>query len=164
MSAIEKIESLVPDTAKDMNIRVLIVDDSRLQRKIISASLLRRGYDVREADSGVSALTVCAEWPPDVVLSDWMMPEMDGLEFCQKFKALPREGYGYFILLTSKSAKDEVAQGLQCGADDFLTKPVNGLELRARLAAGERIIQMQCALLDQTHIFFRNLGAIADSA
>ena len=86
VSAIEKIESLVPDTAKDMNIRVLIVDDSRLQRKIISASLLRRGYDVREADSGVSALTVCAEWPPDVVLSDWMMPEMDGLEFCQKSK------------------------------------------------------------------------------
>jgi sigma-B regulation protein RsbU (phosphoserine phosphatase) len=157
VSAIEKIESLVPDTAKDMNIRVLIVDDSRLQRKIISASLLRRGYDVREADSGVSALTVCAEWPPDVVLSDWMMPEMDGLEFCQTFKALPREGYGYFILLTSKSAKDEVAQGLQCGADDFLTKPVNGLELRARLAAGERIIQMQRALLDQTHIVSETL-------
>mgnify|MGYP000563146669 CR=1 FL=1 len=152
MSAALQIEEQVGPLENRSKTKVLIVDDSRLQRKIISASLLRLGYEVKEADSGNSALEICEFWPPDLVLSDWMMPGMDGLEFCQAFKALPREGYGYFILLTSKSAKDEVAQGLQGGADDFLTKPVNGLELRARLAAGERIIEMQRALSAQTKI------------
>ncbi len=68
---------------------------------------------------------------------------MTGLEFCRAFRALPREGYGYFILLTSKSEKTEVADGLDGGADDFLTKPVTADELRARLRAGERILAMQ---------------------
>lgn len=86
-----------------------------------------------------------------------MMPGMDGIEFCRSFKALDREGYGYFILLTSKSGKQEVAEGLQCGADDFLSKPVNGIELRARLTAGERIVKMQSDLLDQKRIVSETL-------
>jgi len=77
------------------------------------------------------------------VISDWMMPGMDGLEFCKAFRAMKRNSYGYFILLTSKSDKDEVAKGLDNGADDFLTKPVNPAELRARLTAGERILSME---------------------
>jgi sigma-B regulation protein RsbU (phosphoserine phosphatase) len=143
--------------AESSQIKVLIVDDSKLQRKIISASLLRMGYEVREADSGQTALDICEIWQPDLVLSDWMMPGMDGIEFCRSFKALDREGYGYFILLTSKSGKEEVAEGLQCGADDFLSKPVNGIELRARLTAGERIVKMQSDLLDQKRIVSETL-------
>lgn len=138
-----------PDAAP---LRVLIVDDSRLQRRILSASLARMGYTVKEADSGKSALEVCEEWPPDLVLSDWMMPEMNGLEFCQRFKSLPREGYGYFVLLTSKSDKDEVAHGLDIGADDFLSKPFNGHELRARLSAGERIVNMHRELIAKNRL------------
>lgn len=157
MSAIQEING--PDLAQERvrYIKVLIVDDSRLQRRILSVSLKSMGYEVREADSGQAALDICADWPPDMVLSDWMMPGMDGLEFCHAFKSLPREGYGYFIFLTSKSAKNEVAQGLQGGADDFLTKPVSVLELRARLTAGERIIQMQRALTKQTKIVSETL-------
>lgn len=145
----------LPEAAQTL--RVLIVDDSRLQRRILSASLSRLGYDVREAEGGDEALAICSGWPPDLVLSDWMMPGMDGLEFCKAFKAMEREGYGYFILLTSKSAKDEVAQGLEGGADDFLTKPVNGAELRARLAAGERIVQMQRELASQARTLSQTL-------
>lgn len=147
-------------------LRVMIVDDSPLQRRILSASLSRLGYEVRQCESGCDALVECESWPPDLVLSDWMMPGMDGLEFCQRFKAAPREGYGYFILLTSKSAKDEVAEGLESGADDFLTKPVNGHELRARLAAGERIVQMQRELSGKNKVIsdtLQELQAIHDS-
>jgi len=77
------------------------------------------------------------------VLSDWMMPGMSGLEFCVKFRELGKNRYSYFILLTSKSAKDEVAQGLEMGADDFLTKPLNASELHARIIAAGRILTMQ---------------------
>ena len=114
---------------------VLVVDDSRMQRRILCASLRRWGFVVSEAASGTEALQVCREHPPDLVLSDWMMPGMDGLDFCREFRAMPRETYGYFILLTSKSGKEEIANGLDAGADDFLTKPVNASELRARIAA-----------------------------
>lgn len=157
MQASVTIEQEQDSAAHSSQIKVLIVDDSTLQRKIISALLPRDGYEAREADSGQSALEICKVWQPDLVLSDWMMPGMDGIDFCRAFKALDREGYGYFILLTSKSDKEEVAEGLQCGADDFLSKPVNGVELRARLMAGERIVEMQRALLEQKRIVSETL-------
>ena len=95
--------------------RVLVVDDSRAQRRILAVQLQRWGYEVIEAASGEAALDLCAGQVFDIVLSDWMMPGMTGLEFCRAFRALPREGYGYFILLTSKSEKAEVADGLEIG-------------------------------------------------
>ena len=133
-------------------LRVLIVDDSKAQRKILSLSLKRWGYSVVEAASGEEALSLCREECFDLVLSDWMMPGMTGLDFCKQFRALPREGYGYFILLTSKSEKAEIADGLHGGADDFLTKPVSPDELRARLRAGERILGMQQELVEKNRL------------
>lgn len=128
--------------------RVLVVDDSNLQLRIVSAMLKRWGFEVDVATSGPDALKLCLHRPPDLVLSDWMMPGMTGLEFCRRFRALDRDGYGYFILLTSKSDKADVAQGLDAGADDFLTKPVNAYELRARINAGERIVSMERQLTE----------------
>jgi sigma-B regulation protein RsbU (phosphoserine phosphatase) len=132
--------------------KVLLVDDSRLQRRILSASLKRDGYDVIEADSGEEALELCRHARPDLVLSDWVMPGMDGLEFCRRFRMLSGEHYGYFILLTSKSEKAEVVKGLESGADDFLSKPVNAHELRARINAGDRILKMQRELTHKNHV------------
>ncbi|WP_417523377.1 PP2C family protein-serine/threonine phosphatase [Marinovum sp.] len=140
--------------------RILVVDDSGLQRKILSSSLLKQGHDVVVAAGGEEALALCEATPPDVVLSDWMMPGMDGLEFCKRFRAMEREGYGYFILLTSKSEKGAVARGLDNGADDFLTKPVHPDELRARITAGERILQMQRQLSDQNRVISRTLDEL----
>lgn len=128
--------------------RVLVVDDSNLQLRIVSAMLTRWGFEVVTARSGPEALARCREAAPDLVLSDWMMPGMNGLDLCRNFRRLAREGYGYFILLTSKSEKGDVAQGLEAGADDFLTKPVNAHELRARITAGERIVSMQRQLTE----------------
>ncbi|QCO56567.1 fused response regulator/phosphatase [Pseudorhodobacter turbinis] len=122
--------------------------------------LARAGYRVTEADSGLSALALCCETDFDIVLSDWMMPGMNGLEFCREFKKLPRENYGYFILLTSKSEKAEIADGLDCGADDFLAKPVNSDELRARFRAGERIIGMQAELMEKNRLVGATLNEL----
>ncbi|MFO7759889.1 MAG: SpoIIE family protein phosphatase [Roseovarius sp.] len=140
--------------------RVLVVDDSRLQRRILSASLQRWGFEVREAASGDEALALCADYAPDLVMSDWMMPGLSGLEFCRAFREMPRDTYGYFILLTSKSDKTEVALGLDAGADDFLTKPVNAAELRARIAAGARILQMERELTEKNRLIKSTLDEL----
>jgi sigma-B regulation protein RsbU (phosphoserine phosphatase) len=129
--------------------RVLVVDDSRALVKMVSAKLARWGFEVMRALSGPEALEICEEFPPDLVVSDWMMPGMDGLEFCRRFRELPNSGYGYFILLTSKSEKGEVAQGLDAGADDFLSKPVDFNELRARINAGARVVSMERQLSEK---------------
>ncbi|MBR9864347.1 MAG: fused response regulator/phosphatase [Rhodobacteraceae bacterium] len=128
---------------------VLVVDDSILQRRIVALSLRKWGYSVFEASSGVEALAICTSEKIDLVLSDWMMPEMDGLEFCKQFRQLARESYGYFILLTSKNEKNDVAEGLDIGADDFLSKPVNSAELKARIRAGVRVLEMEQTLIAQ---------------
>ena len=122
---------------------ILLVDDSKLQRKILSRLVKRWGFKVLEAESGEQALEICKTEQPDIVLSDWMMPGMSCLELCRSFRNLPNDDYGYFIILTSKGEKDEVAEGLRAGADDFLTKAINADELRARISAGERILGMQ---------------------
>jgi sigma-B regulation protein RsbU (phosphoserine phosphatase) len=122
---------------------VLVVDDSRVQRRILSSLLGRWGYAVTEAGTAEAALDLCRRRLPDLILSDWMMPGKSGLDLCRDIRALARERYTYFILLTSRGEKADIAQGLGQGADDFLTKPVDGGELRARLAAGERILEMQ---------------------
>lgn len=122
---------------------VLLVDDSRAQRRMLAIQLKRAGYEVAEAGSGREALAFCAGRQPEIILSDWMMPEMTGPEFCRAFRTMKREGYGYFILLTSKTDAADISYGLESGADDFLTKPVSGVELLARLSAGERILQFE---------------------
>ena len=132
--------------------RVLVVDDSRAQRTAVRLQLARWGYHVTEAGSGAAALALCRAQKFEIILSDWVMPEMDGLEFCRQFRALAKDRYGYFVLLTSKSEKTDVADGLESGADDFLTKPFNGDELRARLRAGERILQMQEELFEKNSL------------
>jgi len=150
-----------PATASAIR-RVLVVDDSRLQRKLVSASLKKWGFEVVQAESGDAALELCRSHTPDLILSDWMMPGMDGITFCREFRALNTESYGYFILLTSKSEKEEVAQGLEAGADDFLTKPVNADELRARIGAAERIIRMERELQEKNRIISSTLSRMQE--
>ena len=139
---------------------VLVVDDSKAQRRMLSMQLARWGYRVTEAGSGEEALALCQHTAFDIVLSDWMLPGMSGLDLCRAFRTLPRDGYGYFILLTSKSEKTEIADGLEQGADDFLTKPVSPGELRARLRAGERIIGMQSELVEKNRLVISTLDKL----
>lgn len=139
---------------------VLVVDDSKLQRKLLTVALRRWGFDVVEAESGEEALELAQQQRPDLVLSDWMMPGMSGLELCKRFRQMEGEEYSYFILLTSKSDKAEVARGLDSGADDFLSKPIDNNELRARISAGERLIEMQRNMAEANRTLSATLGEL----
>ncbi|MES2542213.1 MAG: SpoIIE family protein phosphatase [Pseudomonadota bacterium] len=150
-----KLEDGIPASAAPRH--VLVVDDSRAQRHMVSMQLRRWGYRVSECESAIAALDQCRSGDFDIIISDWMMPGMTGLEFCRSFRALPREAYGYFVLLTSKSETTEIADGLEAGADDFLTKPVASNELRARLRAGERMLAMQAELLAKNKVIVSTL-------
>lgn len=145
----------LPDPAQPQT--VLVVDDSRLQRRILTAYLTGWGYRVIEADSGETALRICAEQSVDMIVSDWIMPGIDGLEFCRAFRQLRADRYGYFILLTSLSEKVEVARGLDVGADDFLSKPVDAAELRARIRAGQRVLDMERQLIEKNRLITATL-------
>lgn len=140
--------------------RVLIVDDSRLHRRILSSSVKRWGFEIYEAASGEEAIEICGSMSPDIVISDWMMPGMNGLEFCDAFRKITTDRYGYFILLSAKGEKNEVAMGLEAGADDFLTKPVDSNELRARITAGERILRMQRELTEKNRLITDTLSEL----
>ena len=147
---------------------VLVVDDSRAQRMLVASGLRSWGFTVHQAASGAEALELCARQDIDLVLSDWMMPEMTGIEFCRHLRAQVTDRYVYFILLTSKSDKAAVAEGLEVGADDFLAKPVDSGELRARIKAGERVVSMERVLrsnnllLTDTLVKLRNLYKALD--
>ena len=146
-------------TAKAVR-KVLVVDDSSSQRLTLSRMLHEAGYSVREAASGREALRMCRTDPPDLVFSDWMMPGMNGLDFCHAFRRMPRDGYGYFILLTSKSDRQDMARGFDAGADDFLTKPVNAADLRARITAAERVLRMERELTEKNRLVRSTLSEL----
>lgn len=144
MSVILPLATPAPDAGSGRAIRnVLVVDDSRSQRLLIAAALRGAGYAVLQASSGPEALELCARMEIDLVLSDWMMPGMTGIELCRALRALQSDRYVYFILLTSNSDKGAVSEGLEVGADDFLSKPVDSTELRARIKAGDRLLAME---------------------
>lgn len=142
------------------SLRVLVVDDSALQRRIISLSLKKWGFTIFEAGSGIEALAICKSEQIDMVISDWVMPGMDGLEFCKEFRNLERDAYGYFILVTSKNEKNDVAKGLDAGADDFLSKPVNSAELKARIRAGSRVLEVEQELLAKNKVVEKALSEL----
>lgn len=122
---------------------VLLVEDSRAQRRVIATQLVRAGFRIAEATSMAEAMAFCAHSRPDVIISDWDLPGQSGLDLCRAFRRETAEGYVYFILLTSKPRAEHIAEGLEAGADEFLSKPVSAAELRARLCVAERILQME---------------------
>ncbi len=152
--------NLIADIAAENRLAptVLVVDDSRAQRRLLSHYLTKMGHRVMEAGSAEAALEICRLNAPDVIVSDWDMPGMDGLDFCRAFRGIQANRYGYFILLTSKSGKEQVAEGLDAGADDFLVKPVDAGELRARVRAGQRVLRMERELTEKNRI----IGATLD--
>ena len=157
------------DTIEDRAFRklvALVVDDSATQRKLLKLMLKKWNFDVVEAEDGEQALAILKDREIDFVISDWVMPGLSGPELCRAVRALDQSRYTYFMLLTSKTAKEEVASGLDAGADDFLSKPMDMGEMHARLRAGQRLLSMQQDLVDKNrHITeaFDRLHAVYQS-
>ena len=123
-------------------IRVLVVDDSPISRKLLEHTLAEARYTLSFAKDGADALRLFAERPPDLVIADWELPDIPGPELCRIVRTKFDGAYTYLMLLTSNSDKKSIAEGLAAGADDYLTKPFDAGELRARIGVGRRVIEM----------------------
>lgn len=129
--------------------KVLIAEDDVVSRRLLEAMLTRWGYEVAVTRDGVEAWEVLqrTDTPPIAIL-DWMMPRMDGVEVCRKVRQRGQEPYIYLLLLTTKGRKENIIQGLDAGADDYLSKPFDPHELQVRLRTGKRIITLQAELIE----------------
>lgn len=143
--------------------RVLVADDDITSRLLLSETLSAWDYDVEVAVDGLEAMAILdKDDAPRLVVLDWMMPGMDGLELCRKIKARKGRAYTYAILLTSKSEKEDVVAGLEAGADDFLSKPVDPSELRSRLEVGRRVLDYDEALAEKNEQLHTLIHAMPD--
>ena len=139
---------------------ILVVDDSRAQRRIVTKLLADWGFDSVEASNGDEALEICTSQDVELVISDWMMPGMDGLALCRAFRDLRGRAPGYIILLTAQSEISQIAEGLEAGADDFLSKPVHPVELHARIRAGMRMLATQRAVTHKNLLLTKALDEL----
>ncbi|KPL01077.1 MAG: response regulator receiver protein [candidate division Zixibacteria bacterium SM23_73_3] len=126
--------------------RILIAEDDNISRKILQTVLTKDGNDVIAVEDGLKALEWLQKETPDMLITDWMMPDLDGLELCRRVRALNLSGYVYIILLTALTEKKRIIEGLDAGADDYVTKPYDRTELLARVRAGKRVIQLEKSL------------------
>src|SRR5438105_583987 len=129
--------------------KILIADDEPIARRRLESFLTRWGKQVVAVADGAAAWRLLQQEEFPIVITDWTMPEMDGVELIRRIRSLPRPGYVYAILLTARSEKEDLAQGMEAGADDFLSKPFDHHELRARLRQGERVIELERSLAEQ---------------
>ncbi len=123
--------------------RVLAVEDDPVSRRILTVVLERLGHEVLAANNGLEAWERFQAEPVDAVITDWMMPEVDGLELTRRIRAHTKDRYTYVLLLTALTGRDRYLDGMMAGADDFVSKPVDREELHARLRVAERILGLQ---------------------
>ncbi len=123
--------------------KILLAEDDPISADILQTYLEKWGHEVVAAENGADAWKCFEQENITMVISDWMMPEMDGLELVRRIRSSGRAGYVYIILLTAKTKKEDLVQGMEAGADDFLSKPFDREELRVRLRAGERIVELE---------------------
>ncbi len=128
--------------------KILIAEDDSVSRRLLEAFLSKWGYEVIVATNGAEAWRIFEQdEAPRLALLDWMMPELDGIEVCRRVRVREARPYVYMVLLTARSQKQDLLKALEAGADDYLTKPFDADELRARLHVGRRIIELQDALI-----------------
>jgi two-component system, cell cycle response regulator len=129
--------------------KILIADDDPISRRLLEKTLQVAGYDVVAVPNGLAAAEqLCKQDGPRLALLDWEMPELDGPGVCREVRKKKDQGYVYMILLTAKGLKTDIVTGLGSGADDYLTKPFDSGELKARLRTGQRILRLEGRLVE----------------
>jgi CheY-like chemotaxis protein len=126
--------------------KILIADDDDITRLLLNSALTKLGHDVHEAANGREALDAWHGGEFPFIISDWMMPDLDGLEFCHRIRAEQRADYTYIVLLTSRSGTTNYLEAMTAGVDDFITKPVEKDAFAARVRVAERILGMHANL------------------
>lgn len=126
--------------------KILIAEDDEISRKMLRRILLKDGNEVTAVEDGLKALALLKNETPDILVTDWMMPDLDGSELTRRVRALDLPGYVYVILLTALTEKERIIEGLDAGADDYITKPYDKTELLARVRSGNRVIQLEKSL------------------
>jgi DNA-binding response OmpR family regulator len=130
--------------------KILIAEDDPVSRRLLQAALIKWGYEVTVTTNGKEAWAALQQPDaPSLLVLDWLMPETDGVEVCRQARQNPALKSAYIILLTSRGSKEDIVEGLQAGADDYVTKPFDHGELRARVQVGSRVVQLQSALADR---------------
>jgi two-component system cell cycle response regulator len=131
-------------------VRAIIADDDRVTTAVLARSLERLGIDVTSANDGTTAWSLLAAGPaPQLAILDWMMPGMDGIEICRRIRQTPALAGMYVLLLTARASRADLVAGLDAGADDYMTKPIDTEELRARIQVGTRAARLQENLTGQ---------------
>jgi two-component system cell cycle response regulator len=150
-SANEILAQLGPSPDKPM--RILAAEDNPVFQSMLRTLLRKWGYEAVMAQNGNEAWEILESAdPPRLAVLDWMMPGMDGVQICRRVRSTNREHYIYIVLLTARTDSEDLVEGMEAGADDYLTKPFNAQELRVRIRAGRRILDLQDALrLQATH-------------
>lgn len=135
---------------------IIVVDDDASTLALLEKSMVKWGYTVSTATNGRQALEQLADRHVDIIVSDWLMPEMDGLALCEKVRAIELKHYIYLILISAQDTRTDVVRGLEGGVDDYITKPLNLDELRARIEIGARIITLERELNQKFRTIKRN--------
>lgn len=124
--------------------RILLAEDHYVSRHLLERNLTNWGFQVQTAEDGEAALRILeGENPPTLVLIDWVMPKMDGVEVCRRLRALTGRPFTYVLLLTAKNRKDELDAALEAGIDEYVVKPYDVGELRARLKVARRVVALE---------------------
>src|SRR6266567_8844525 len=142
--------TLVPETEphSGSSATILVAEDDPIFRRLLQNRLQSWGYRVITVENGAEAWELLQQpHTPDLLILDWIMPGVDGIELCRRIREKQRDRYQYILLVSGKDEKQEVVAGLEAGADDYLTKPFDTGELRARLRAGTRILTLQLKLI-----------------
>jgi CheY-like chemotaxis protein len=141
--------------------RILIADDDVVCRHLLSAVFRHWGYALTEVCDGEAAWQVLGSQPgPWLAILDWQMPGLDGLDVCRRVRSLPEDRLIYAILLTARTTRDDLLAGLAAGADDYITKPFDRDELKARIEVGARVLRLQQKLADQVRALEVALGRV----